>query len=280
MPSRVALIAGLAVMLVFAWGCGPRAPRYGGPPPPRTGPAKPFTHPIGIQFVVVPPGKVNVLPSGGLVQLESTELFRAALFSAHEITNAQYERFLADYKPQAESIDGKKEPVRKMFAAELDKLILAHRRSKTSPGDNHPVNNVSAQEAKAFCDWLTENDPFGRKYKLPESAKWEYAAYGGRDYVLYPWGNEIDKTRACYGAKGLKPVGGYPPNKFGLYDVVGNVAEWVWTDDMPEYELRGGSWKDENPRALCIRARGEMTEKGAILDHHGFRVLCEPPPLR
>jgi formylglycine-generating enzyme required for sulfatase activity len=210
---------------------------------PITAPAEPFTHETGIQFVILPAGRVTS-------RLSDIELRRALLMSACEVTNAQYEKFVPD-----------------------------HKRTKTSPGDNQPVSNVTGEEAEAFCRWLTKSDPLRRKYRLPDQAEWEYAARGGRDNLLYPWGDDIDESRACYGAQGTKPVGSYPPNRFGLFDVAGNVGEWVIRDDFPPYELRGGSWRDVDGAALRIMAREAPPQKNLELDHHGFRVLCEPPAL-
>ena len=241
MLSRPALILAAAMTA----GClGPTMPSHVGPPVPRTAPAQPFTHSIGIQFVALRPGWVE--SEGSDIQLR-----RPVLISAHEITNAQYEKF-----------DPK------------------HHRDKASSGDDHPVSNVTSEQADAFCKWLTDNDPAGRRYKLPDLVEWEYAARGGQSYTRYPWGNNIDKTRACYGALGAMPVGCYPPNAFGIFDIAGNVAEWVQSDDFPPYELRGGSWRDEDPAALAITARAKLPAKDAELDHHGFRVLCDPPPLK
>jgi len=287
MLLRLALPAGLIAATVLAVGCAPPMPKPTGPAIPRTEPAKAFTHPTGITFVVLPAGWVESAVS-------DIQLRRAVLMSAHEVTNAQYEKFLAAYEPRAKSAP--KEPkyaAARKEAKEFDAMILSRKRSKLSPTDNHPVNNVTPKEAEAFCTWLTKNDPLGRKYKLPDIVEWEYAARGGLNYKPYPWGDEIDKTKACYNAKGVMPVGSFPPNKFGLRDMAGNVAEWVRTDDVPEYELRGGSWRDTKPEALRIIARGKLPaqmidkkdeegddKKAEALEHHGFRVLCEPPPLK
>ena len=59
--------------------------------------------------------------------------------------------------------------------------------------------------------------------------------------------------------------------------MAGNVAEWVTVEDG--FELRGGSWKDD-AKGLDISARGKLPAKGETLDHHGIRVLCEPPIVR
>jgi len=230
-------------LLLAVGGCGPREPGGYLPPLPDTAPAEPFTHPSGIAFVVLPRGKVES-------RVSTIELRRPVLMSACEITNAQYEAFEPD-----------------------------HERPLASPGDDHPVGNVTPRQAGAFCRWLTEQDELGRTYRLPDAVEWEYAARGKRSYRPYPWGKKIDHTRACYNAEGTQPVGSFRPNHLGLYDVAGNVAEWVRTDDVPEYELRGGSWRD-HAEGLRILARGKAPDDGSAPDYCGFRVLCEPPPLR
>lgn len=68
---------------------------------------------------------------------------------------------------------------------------------------------------------------------MPTEAEWEKAARGGLDSKLYPWGDEIDCTQANYWSKDSgcvgdsSPVGSYAPNEYGLYDMAGNVWEWV-----------------------------------------------------
>jgi sulfatase modifying factor 1 len=114
---------------------------------------------------------------------------------------------------------------------------------------NYPVVGVTWDQAVAFCNWRTDlyNATHQVKvlgYRLPTEAEWEYAARGGREFALYPWGsNYIRDSRGCYMAN-FKPMQGnysddtggttmkvasFPPNDFGLYDMAGNVAEWTVT---------------------------------------------------
>jgi len=153
--------------------------------------------------------------------------------------------------------------------------------------DNYPVVGVSWVQAKAFSDWRTQylnsyNKRAGKNrspaFRLPLEAEWEYAARGGLESATFPWGGPYTKDdRACYLAN-FKPLRGdyaadealytveadaYEPNDFGLYNMSGNVAEWVNTSyDPASYEyissinpnlnneennrkvIRGGSWKD------------------------------------
>ena len=112
---------------------------------------------------------------------------------------------------------------------------------------NYPVVGVTWEQAEAFCHWRTElfnnaNPVGGQDYRLPTDAEWEYAARGGRNMALYPWGgNYVRDNTGCFlanfkpmrgsytddtGATTMK-VGSFLPNDFGLYDMAGNVAEWT-----------------------------------------------------
>ncbi|MBP8783427.1 MAG: SUMF1/EgtB/PvdO family nonheme iron enzyme, partial [Paludibacter sp.] len=114
---------------------------------------------------------------------------------------------------------------------------------------NYPVVGVTWEQAQAFCQWRTQlfngaNKIGGQDYRLPTEAEWEYAARGGRDLGIYPWGgNYVRDSRGCYMAN-FKPMRGsytddtgattmkvasFIPNDFGLFDMAGNVAEWTST---------------------------------------------------
>ena len=152
--------------------------------------------------------------------------------------------------------------------------------------DDYPVVGVSWKQAKAFCNWRSKfyNDRRGKKkdrasdWRLPTEAEWEYAARGGLESATYPWGGPYAKNdRGCFLAN-FKPMRGdyaadealytveaksYDPNDYGLYNMAGNVSEWVGSSyDPASYEytssmnpnsnndenqrkvVRGGSWKD------------------------------------
>ena len=91
--------------------------------------------------------------------------------------------------------------------------------------------NVNWHDAKAYAAWLSKQT--GKRYRLPSESKWEYAARAGRE-TAYSWGDEIGVNRAnCDGCGSewddtqTSPVGSFEPNGFGLYDMHGNVYEWV-----------------------------------------------------
>ncbi len=107
-------------------------------------------------------------------------------------------------------------------------------------GENHPVENVSWDDAQLFAKKLSETT--GQKYRLPTEAEWEYACRAGTKTVYY-FGNDTLKlgeyawTGKNSGGK-THPVGLKKPNDWGLYDMAGNLREWVedWWD--PEYYQR------------------------------------------
>ena len=101
--------------------------------------------------------------------------------------------------------------------------------------DDHPVVGISLYEADAYCKWLTQKT--GKLHRLPTEAEWEKAARGYEGYY-FSYGNEYDATRANTESEGPKKVGSYPPNGFGVYDLTGNVWEWIsdhYRDDAYQY---------------------------------------------
>jgi len=96
-----------------------------------------------------------------------------------------------------------------------------------------PVVAVSWHEAVAYCDWLSRAT--GKHYRLPTEAEWERAARGGAERSLYSWGDappESVPDNARRWKSGPEPVGLYPPNTYGLYNLGDNVHEWCadWYD--------------------------------------------------
>ena len=152
---------------------------------------------------------------------------------------------------------------------------------------NYPVVGITWKQAKAFCQWRTllkntykkeKGQQYINSFRLPSEAEWEYAARGGLEGATYPWGGPYTKNdRGCFMAN-FKPLRGnyaadqalytvevdaYEPNDYNLYNMSGNVSEWVMSSydsgsyefsasfnpnvDDPEDErkvVRGGSWKD------------------------------------
>ncbi len=159
-------------------------------------------------------------------------------------------------------------------------------------GDHRPVEGVSWKDAQEFLRKLTAKT--GRTYRLLSEAEWEYVARAGAKTKFW-WGNGIDSGKSNYRRQvgETTPVGRYPANAFGLYDVHGNVWEWVadcWnesyfnapndglaraTGECDYRVLRGGSWFDES-RALRLtkRYRSKISFRSKF---NGFRVASTLP---
>jgi formylglycine-generating enzyme required for sulfatase activity len=160
---------------------------------------------------------------------------------------------------------------------------------------------VSWNDAQAYVKWLSQQT--GKHYRLPTEAEWEYAARAGTD-TAYPWGNKASHDFANYGkdqcCDGLasgkdkwvytSPVGSFPANPFGLYDMNGNVFQWVEDCYADSYKdapvdgtarpvvcdanasrvLRGGSWTNF-PGILRSAYRNYYTPDYRLYDV-GFRA--------
>jgi formylglycine-generating enzyme required for sulfatase activity len=161
--------------------------------------------------------------------------------------------------------------------------------------DRDPVVNVSWYDAKAYVAWLSRTT--GKGYRLPTEAEWEYAARA-RTTTAYYWGDQVRSGQAnCNGCGSLwddtstSPVGSFVPNGFGLYDMAGNV--WQWVEDCPtrNYDnapsdsstlassgncdrrvVRGGSWDYVAKYARAGYRYGDGGGPDRHYDNTGFRV--------
>ncbi len=156
-----------------------------------------------------------------------------------------------------------------------------------------PVINVNWDQATAFATWLARKT--GRPYRLPSEAEWEYAGRGGTS-TTYWWGNDAYPANAncatCgspYDDRQTSPVGSFRANPFGLYDMAGNVTQWVADPWHSSYEgapadgsvweragdplrrtLRGGSWYN---RLSYSRAAYRNGDSPQVRNHKiGFRI--------
>lgn len=156
------------------------------------------------------------------------------------------------------------------YAAYLEGAgVSAHSKAILKP--THPVCNVNWEEAAAFCRWLTEQErKSGRigpqcEYRLPTDKEWDTAI--GPD--KYPWGNSWPPPKLMgnlppafipEAGENTAPVGSCAPNRFGLYDLAGNVFEWV--EDWYRKEM--------NPSEIRLEHKLWLNEDG---DGRKYRVL-------
>lgn len=167
----------------------------------------------------------------------------------YEVTNAQFKKFLE--KDPAWRKD-------RIPARYHNGNYLKHWNSNDYPKEkaNHPVVNISWYAAVAYCQATGK--------RLPTEAEWEYAARGGLSAKAFPWGDEpVDKTRANYGESGIRDttaVGSYNANGYGLFDMAGNVWEYL-ADEWGRYSSSaqvdpvagGNSFLDETFLAITSR---------------------------
>jgi formylglycine-generating enzyme len=171
-------------------------------------------------------------------------------------------------------------------------------RLQSSKGEhkNHPVENVSWEDANEFCNCLTKlpgERSAGRSYRLPTEAEWEFACRCGNE-TAFAYGEELLLTQAHYGADGLTngtcPVQTHEPSRFGLHDMHGNVWEWCqdWYSlfkpvsggpirdplgpSTGEFRvLRGGSW--QVPSSKCRAAYRNGLAPHQRDSQTGFRLV-------
>ena len=159
-------------------------------------------------------------------------------------------------------------------------------------GDNCPVDSVSWDDIQVFIQKL--NVMTGKQYRLPTEAEWEYACYGG-SRSKYCGSDNVDDV-AWYdenGGKTTHPVGQKQANAFGLFDMSGNVFEWVedsyhnnyngapndgsaWLGDGANGVMRGTAWSTHQNGARTT-FRLNMRRTGGVANSFGFRVARALP---
>jgi formylglycine-generating enzyme required for sulfatase activity len=274
-----------------------------------------ITNSIGMRLTLIPEGTFEMGSPEGDKDAEQDEkpqhrvrITRPFYLGVHEVTRGRFRRFVdeAGYQTEAEK-DGKGGWG---WNEETKKFEQNTRYTWQNPGfeqtDDHPVVNVSWNDATAFAEWLSRKE--GKTYRLPTEAEWEYACRAGTTSRyscgddpegLAAVGNIADGTAkqkypnlttisARDGYVYTAPVGRFQPNAFGLYDMHGNVWEWCSDgyaadyykqspgDDPPGVAgasgrvLRGGCWHRE-PRLARSAYRG-WSEPGIRHDNLGFRL--------
>jgi formylglycine-generating enzyme required for sulfatase activity len=309
-----------------------------GQEPKTAGGEKQITNSIGMKLTLIPAGEF--LMGSGESAAETAAFFKknygedsltADLFQdehpphrvrisrpfylgTYHVTRGQFRRFVKDsgYKTNAEK--GEKpgafgwDPEKKKFGFNKD---YSWRNAGFAQTDEHPVVNVSWDDAVAFCQWLSKKE--AKTYRLPTEAEWEYSCragaktryYSGDDpETLAKVANVADAThkakfpywnyaiKASDGYVFTAPVGQFKPNAFGLYDMHGNAWQWCadWygedyygkspADDPTgpktggERVLRGGSW-DYWPGSN--RSARRLRDSPVCGDYAtGFRVARTP----
>jgi len=157
-------------------------------------------------MVLIPAGEFQMGSNNGAADEKPvhTVYLDAFYIDKYEVTVAQYKKFL-EANPQWGEL-------------RID-----------DTWDSHPVSPVNWYEAMAYAQWVGK--------RLPTEAEWEKAARGGLVGQAYTWGNLYDPSKVLDGAfmGNSDPVGSYPPNNYGLYDMIGNVWEWCLDEYDPDF---------------------------------------------
>ena len=285
-----------------------------------------FRNSLGMKMVRIPPGAfvmgssesdiawaMTTLAQNLPLSLENEYPFhkvrisRPFFISETEVTVEQFQKFVqaTGYVTDAEEAGGGQ-----VFDARTNRFEQKDGSSWKNPGwnpsGNEPVTMVSWFDAQAFVEWLSAKDKL--PYKLPTEAQWEYAARGNLPMCQFPWGDSVpDGLRANYadkntdlewrdrdaddGYKYVSPVGSYQANKFGLYDMAGNVTEWVrdyYSEDYYRYTpevdpegpghgenrvTKGGDWSTGAASLRCA-FRG-WSRPDLAFNNTGFRVVVD-----
>lgn len=198
----------------------------------------------------------------------------------HPVTNEAFVRFLT-------VMGGEKD------IHHRDLIRLRDSRIKRSGGKlsiesgyhKHPVVGVTWYGCIAYAQWVGK--------RLPTEAEWEVAASGAGANLIYPTGDDIEKSQANFFSSDTTPVMSYPPTAIGLYDIAGNVYEWCYdwyaynayelSIQEPENPkgpvqgvyrvLRGGCWKSLKEDLRC--SRRHRNNPGTVNGTYGFRCAAD-----
>ena len=240
-----------------------------------------FINSLGMKFVAIQPGTFIAglpddvakaihrdMPDGPMYTQHEIHITKSYFIAAFEVTNEQFAKFTTGHK-----------------------------------SDNLPAQPVTWRQAQEFCRWLSQKE--GHLYRLPTEAEWEYACHAGTTNRTY-WGeNTADRTKANLGGGNREkhegwrddgfeyaaPVGSFPANPWGLYDMIGNSREWV-ADWYAPYStnaltdptgpatgncrvMKSGGW-NTSLKNICSAFRDGDAPHDAK-DNNGFRILCEVP---
>jgi formylglycine-generating enzyme required for sulfatase activity len=236
--------------------------------------------------------------------------------AVHEVTVGQFRQFVESAKYNLEAERPRSMGTTTGWDRVKKEFVKDPRYTWDNPGfpqaDDEPVVNVSWNDARAFCDWLTNNDPSGFSFRLPKEAEWEYAcragsttlfAHGNGPEGLVAVANVVDEStkrkiptwkstiEGDDGHEFTAPVGwSKKPNTWGLYDMIGNVWEWCQDRDDPGYDreppadppdpkasasfrvFRGGGWSSD--AGGCRPASRRVYPPENRYCYVGFRVAA------
>jgi formylglycine-generating enzyme required for sulfatase activity len=204
-------------------------------------------------------------------------------------TMGEFKKFVqaTGYKTEAEMGDGAYVRIGDSWSKKADANWKNPYFTQT---DSHPVVCVSWNDAREYCEWLSEQT--GQVYRLLSEAEWEYACRAGST-GKYCFGDDVHQSGSYGWFKGnsgekTHPVGEKKPNQFGLYDMHGNVWEWcedvghknyvgappsdgsAWMagGDSNEHLLRGGCWGSDDDLSRCASRHPTVGR----WNYSGFRI--------
>lgn len=257
--------------------------------------------PNGHILVTVPAGKYELGGKGYELNPPHVATLRSFKIADAETTNAEFAEFV---KATGYVTDAEKRGFGKVFHEGMEdwawddvkgacwRLPMGPDGPKAADLPNHPVTQISGADAEAYCKWLGA--------RLPTIDEWEAAARAGA-HTRYPWGDKFIAGRANIwngethaketsddGYVYTAPVRSYPPNAWGLYDVIGNVFEYC--ADLPEplhgregtfIAGRGGSWwcSANTCNSFNLVTIGHMDRHGSLANQ-GFRVVFDVQPAK
>jgi formylglycine-generating enzyme required for sulfatase activity len=240
-------------------------------PPANTSPDSIWKNPVdGSELVLIPGGEFMMGSPDGEGRNDEHPQHRVRVDSfylgKYEVTNAQWKRFV-EANPEWRQ-DGAKA---KELANEGDGY-LAHWNGDAPPAgeENHPVVYVSWYAAVAYCEWAG--------LRLPTEAEWEYAAQGGRGYEYGTATGKLSKELANYLEGDTTPVGKYPPNPFGIYDLSGNAWECC-SSEYRSYPYRAdGGQEDLQTNVLRVVRGGSWLSRASLIDYTRARARASGVP--
>jgi formylglycine-generating enzyme required for sulfatase activity/serine/threonine protein kinase len=272
-----------------------------------------LTNSIGMPLRLIPPGQFRM---GGVdfgnerKSAHDVRITRPFYFGRYEVTRGEFARF-ATAKSFLTDADRNPGGWRPDNSKDRTKWEPHQQFTWRHPGfpqeDNHPVVDISWDDACAFCKWLSDTE--GKTYRLPTEAEWEYACragttgrtYGADGEELTKIGNVADASanatfpewRTVKSSDGwvyTSPVGLFRPNNFGLYDTIGNAHEWCsdWYGNdyyrtSPQTDPPGPSSGELRvSRGTSFNGIGDALSRSKHTPAHhlpdwGFRVVCEIP---